>query len=183
MPNFNESPEQARRAPELVLVEKHLALIAKRCLFWWRFLPASVRVWYDPDDMIAEAVLHVCKRSARYDPNKAKETTWVYCVTDNFCKSRLQHWKARMYADCETVEWDDDVARKMPAASIAELRESRDAVERLIEVATDRVRGFLEKMFEGGLITEVPAWELREAARRSGVTADDLIRVYRACVS
>ncbi len=167
----------------LTLAEKHVALIASRCIFWWRFLPASVKIWYDVDDMIGGAVLHVVKRSTKYDASKAKESTWIHHVTDNFCMSQLAHWKSHKYSDCETVELDEDASRKIKATSSLEMRESRAAVERLIEIASDAVRDFLDKVFNGGVITEVPAWELREAARCAGANLSDIERVYRACVS
>ncbi len=131
---------------------------------------------------MADALLHVHKRSPVYDPALAAESTWVYHVADNYCMGILNHHRARKYTECKTVELTEMVSKRCAAESSIELRESKDAVERVIEAGSDAVREFLHQVLNGGRITAVPYHELLEAARRAGATFADFNRVYKAVV-
>lgn len=146
-------------------------------------LPVSVRSYYDPEDMIADVAFHVFKKSGLFNPEKARESTWVQHVTDNKCKSILAHHTAQRYSACETVELTSEVWSGVRAPSTLALREAKSAVERVIQFGSDEVREFLDLLFNGGLITCVPVYALREAARKSGATRQDFELVFRLVAS
>jgi hypothetical protein len=173
-------------AAATVLAEKHLGLIAGRCLHWWWRLPSDVRTWYSEEDLISEAVMLVYMRTAKYDATRARETTFVYHVVENFCKGKLGHFQAKKFAACETLELAEiELAGSFETSDprdCQELRRSKDAVERVIEMASDAVREFIDKIFNGGSITNVPIHEFLAATESAGATYDDFERVYKAVV-
>ncbi len=188
------------------MAERHLGTIAARALYWHRFLPQSVRNHYDAEDMIADAVLHVIERSSEvpprmirvvrvrggektvtgiyrrlscaYDPERAREVTWVYHVANNFCRGVLGHYGVKRLSACETVPIEDREFEIPPDRS----SESVDAVERVIEYASDRARDLLDEIFSGRdpKAPDPEAVEdLRWAARECSATLDDFVAAYR----
>jgi len=164
------------------LAEKNVGLIAQRVLIFWRHLPERARYFYDVEDMISDAVVHVLRKSAQYDPQRARESTWIQRVTDNFCRDRLQHYTTRQYTHCATVDMTPAVENHIQTKDFNALRNAREAVERVIEYSSDPVLDFLELLFEGIVVrkpSRIIQEELKTVARKRGATCDDFITVLR----
>ena len=124
---------------------RNLGIISQRALWWYRYLPQSVRNFYDAEDMIAEVVLHVVSNASKYLP-KCKESTWVWWVAERRCLSILSHYN-RKKINVFTVELDD---KTLPStASIERRRMALDAVERVLEYSSDRVLNLIEQLLDG----------------------------------
>ena len=169
------------------IATRNLGLICGRCIYYHRRLPGSVKTFYDVEDMISEIVMHVWRVREKYDSTKARESTWLRHVTDNRCRSILSSYSEK---NPITGEWEvrkkfntsvlsDEVVNYLPVPYRGELHEAKSAVERVIEFGSDSVIDFLDKVFNGGLITEVPAYELRQTAKRCGARLKDFELVYR----
>ena len=144
--------------------------------------------------MIQDVVLHVFQVNQKYDAAKAKESTWIQHITDNKCLSILSYYQTQYRASCETISLDasittdsdqtvlskyDDANRWRQSQSTQEIREAKEAVEKVIELGSDSVRDFLEKLLSGGLIEEVPAYSLQALAKRCSATLKDFELVFR----
>lgn len=130
------------------LAEKHLGVIYARCLHYYRHLPVYVRNFYDVDDFAEEVILHVHRRSGRYDPTRAKEVTWVYWVADNYCKTRLSHLTRKRRFN-EPTEITPGVSRRLSAESHLERREARDGVEKVIARSSEAALELLSQILNG----------------------------------
>jgi len=149
-----------------------------------------VKSGYDVEDMIGDVVMHVWRVRAKYDAKRAKEVTWVYWVADRKCQAIVQRYRAKKRT-MEITEGDapaDGQTDRTIFDSIAapdntvDMRNAKDAVERVIETGSDATRDFLDRLFGGKPISAVPAYELTTLARRCGVTCRDFEMVYRRAV-
>ena len=116
-------------------------------MHWWRYLPPCVKGYYDPEDMIQEAVLHVVRQKAKYRPT-CKESTWVWWVAENKCLSILSHYNSQKLNAC-VVELESKHSPSI--GSIERRRSSVEAIERVIERSSDQVLDLLEKILDGSL--------------------------------
>lgn len=164
-------------------VTSHLGICAKVCKKYYFILPADVRSYYDLDDMISDVVLHVFKKSALYDASKSKESTWVWHVADNKCKSILGHHTTKQYTAMKTVELTPEMSKRLHVSPRRE-EEAKNAVERLIQYGSDEVRDFLDKIFNSKChaIRSVPVYELTSLATLYAVSLPDLLIVLQCFV-
>ena len=171
-----------------------------RCVHWHRCLPQSVRNHYDVEDMVSDVIMHVLAQSPKHDAARGKESTFVWWTADNKCKAILKFWQKQMRAgvpvevedeygavykrgSCETIALTDLVSRTLPHVDTSpEYMRALDAVERVIEYASDAALDVLEDLLSGGLRYAVPAdlvAELRTLAASHGATMDDFTRVLQ----
>jgi DNA-directed RNA polymerase specialized sigma24 family protein len=186
VPRKSESP-RPEPSEERSLAEKHLGLIAQRVLHYWWMLPARVRAWYDADDMVAEVVLHVFRVSSRHDSARAKESTWVWWVATNKCKSILSHHQTLQYAACVEEELTEETAENF--SSFEDVDRQRlfaacNAVERTIEAGPVGVRELLDRILNKHDAADLAPYAhvvaaLRKAAADAGATLADFELVYR----
>ncbi len=167
--------------PQADLAQRHLGIAAKLCLKYYRYLPNDVKSYYDLDDMIADVVLHVFKKSSQYNSSKSKESTWVWHVVDNKCKSILGHFQTKQYTAMQTVELPADISEKLQVGTRRE-SEAKNAVERMIQYGSDEVRDFLDRIFNAKPIKLVPAYELQQLAKQYSVSLTDLMIVLHSVV-
>ncbi len=192
MPAYRRAPEEDK---DRALVTRHLGIVSQVALRYWRFLPPRARSWYGAEDMIADVAMHVHEKRKRYDRTKARESTWVHHVAENCCRSILSHHQAHRYADAETVAATPELTRHLKAASTLERREAADAVERVINAATDAAADLLGAVLDGRVARgafdrfldyverdRAVADELRDAARRCGARREDFELVLRYAV-
>ncbi len=128
--------------------------------------------YYDIEDMVSDVVLHVVQKSDKYDQSKARESTWVWHVAENKCKSILGHHSSKQYTAMKTVDLTVDV--RDTNQSDYRRDQAKNAVERLIEFGSDEVRDFLDRLFNSKPITSIPVYEIRCLARRYSISFWDL---------
>lgn len=160
-------------------------------------LPLDIQNFYDAEDMISDAVLHVWRVREKYDSSKAKESTWIQHITDNFCISKLAHYSTLQFSACTTVSLDsvlsvdtdssvlskyDDASRYRCSQTTQEVREAKDAVEKVIEFGSDTIKDFLDRLFNGRELTEIPHFSLRKLAEQHKVNCRDFELVYRLAI-
>jgi DNA-directed RNA polymerase specialized sigma24 family protein len=196
MPSKSPRKKPATTTEERSLAEKHLGIIAQRVFVYWKLLPESVRSYYDADDMIGDVVLQVWRVSPRYDPKRAKESTWIWHVANNQCRSILARYRLQKYATIQAADLMTAVTEKASSAHASHsaingnpatvegvrLREAYDAVERVIQSGSAALRDFLQQVFHQKLRRKPPHEilnELREVSRRCRASLSDFEIVYR----
>ena len=143
------------------------------------------------EDMVSEVALHVCAQADKYTACKAKESTWVYYVADNYCREiRQRYHRAMRNAEVVALEAElsIEVQRQLSCESFLRKRQAFDGVERLIEASSDAVRDLIEVLLSGRARyrKDLPPkarnaiGELRLRARQQHVTFDDFLLVYRS---
>lgn len=174
------------------LAQRHLGIIAQRAIFWHRTLPDSVKIYYDVEDMIGEVVLHVIKRSHLHNIARGKESTFVWHTADNRCMSILMHYKTKQFTACGTVELTPELMKSTSipnTQSDIEFSNSLNAVERVIEFASDRLLTLIEQIFTGTVelqnfrssstYTNDTFEEFKKIAASQSATLEDFLRVYK----
>lgn len=180
---------------------RHLGIITQRVVKWHKFLPQSTRNHYDIEDMVSDVVMHVLAHSPKHTVARGRESTFVWWVADNKCKSILKLWQKQMRAgapvrveedgvvymrgSCMTVELSDVMARKLICIDDGpEFVRALNAVELVIEYSSDAVLELLECLLSGTLNKrDVPVeliHELRATTTKHGATLDDFMHVMYA---
>jgi len=153
-------------------------------LNYYRSIPQNVRNGYDLEDMIQEVTLHVVRKTDKYSPAKAKESTWVWAVANRKCLELIANFNAQKYTAGESIELSAEVINRYPTASFERQRSAMDAVERVIEIGSDRLQDFIEGLLSGKFrhLVEIPdgiSIELAETARRCAASTDDFLLVLQ----
>lgn len=166
------------------LVVDNLGIIAGRALYWWKRLPLSVKQGYDPEDMISEVALHVIKAAGHYRSDKALPSTFVYHVADNKAQLIMSHYRtAKRCADLVPL---DKLLNLSAADSTTRLRESRSAVERVIQYASPGLRNWLAGWLSQSNVHRKPApaveQELLNLSHQHGVRFRDFQLVFQQLV-
>lgn len=165
------------------VVTENLGIIARRALFYWKNLPASVRAYYDAEDMISDVTVRVVKVASGFLSSKAKSSTWVWYIADNECKAICYRF-GRQKRSAVTVSLDEVLTEKTPSPEDQYRKlEAKVAVERVIEYASDDLRDYISDFFSRSLRRkprpEVAA-ELRHLSRRHNACFRDFQLVYRS---
>lgn len=169
------------------LVSENLGIIAKLALEYWRFLPISVASYFTVDDLIGETVLHVVQVSKSYNDQRGKSSTFVWWAAKNHCREVLQRYSTqkRQAVTCQI----DNLQISKPDNRIRVLV-AKDAVERVIEFASDDARRFLAVLLHPGggqsktvKLTEPIRDEILKLARRNGVAEEDFRVVLRSVLT
>ena len=158
---------------------RNLGIIAGRVFYYYRFLPQNTRNGYDSEDMIADVVTHIVRRSSKYRAEIARESTWVRRVTDRYCIELLQHHSRKMFTAITNVELSDEL--QIPTPSFERQSSAFNAVERVIEFGSDGVLDVIEFLLSGrmknaGKPKELPPatlQEFRTVARRCSASIED----------
>ena len=168
------------------LAVRHLGIIARHVYQWYRYIPLNVRAYYGADDMIADVTLHVHSQMLRYQPEKARQSTWVYQVALNACRDIVQRYQRRM-RNAVTVELDEATTHSLAQESFLRKHEAISAVERVIAFGSEAVQDLIECLLSGDFRREADLpkhaaaaiEELRDVARSQNATAEDFLLVYR----
>lgn len=191
------------------LVTRHLGIIASRVIYWYRILPNSAKLSYDVEDMISDVVLHVIKRAHLHNIARGKESTFVWHTADNRCKSIISHYKTKQFSACATVELTPELYRQIVGCEANQDKEiceptiepipnpdseqdqfylSLNAVERVIELASDQLLNLIEQIFTGTVDPQIlrnskthtndTFEELKTISKEQSVTLYDFLRVY-----
>lgn len=170
------------------LAAKHLGIIAKHVYNWYRYIPMNVRAFYEPEDMVADVALHVHSIMLRYQPDKAREVTWVYRVAHNACRDIVQRYQRRMR---NAVTVDIETAVNLSQESFLRRREAIGAVEQVIAFSSEAAQELIACILSGEYHRKIDLpkrtrkaiEELRETARSQNATADDFLLVYRHAIA
>lgn len=169
------------------LILDNLGIIAKLSLQYWRSLPISVASYFTVDDLISETVLHVVQVSKSFNDQRGKSSTFVWWAAQNHCREVLQRYSTqkRQAITCSI----DSLQIARPDNHVRVLI-AKDAVERIIEFASDDVRRFLAVLlYPGGgrsktvKLTEPVRDEIRKLARQNGVTEEDFRIVLKSILA
>lgn len=169
------------------LISDNLGIIAKLALQHWRLLPISVASYFTVDDLIGETVLHVVQVSKFYNNQRGKSSTFVWWAAKNHCREVLQRYSTqkRQAVTCPI----DNLQIAKPDGQIRVLM-AKDAVERVIEFASDDVRRFLAVLLHPGggrsktvKLTEPVRNEIRKLSKRNGATEEDFRVVLRSMLT
>lgn len=155
------------------LASRHFRIIAKRCHYWHHYLSPSTRNFYDVDDMIAEVVMHVVSRSHRHNSSRGRESTMVWHVADNKCKTIIGRYLYPKRAG-ESVELTPAVMLRLVSHDPPYLL-AREAVERVIQTGSDGVREIVDHIFRGKFVDfpQERFEEVRRTADRCAATKED----------
>jgi DNA-directed RNA polymerase specialized sigma24 family protein len=140
-----------------------------------------VKASYDIEDMIGDVVLRIWRQRLKYNPKRARESTWVTMTARGECLNILYKSQRLKYQACTTVELTADLERTVPGNSTQRTAIAKDAVERVIEFSSDAVLNFLQQLFSG-TVTQVPTYvveELKSTCKRCGASLEDFQLVYR----
>ena len=133
---------------------RNIGIISGRCLYYHKFLPPNVRDGYDVEDFISDVVCHVVKQQRKFDPGKAKESTWIWHVADRSCRSKLSYYNSqRLKAEVVEIE---EVALP-PAPGFERRKIAFNAVERVIEAGSDGVLWLVDAILSGEAVGEARA--------------------------
>lgn len=164
---------------------RHLGIITNRCIFWHQFLPPEIRSHYDVEDMISEVTVTVVKRSHNYNASKGRESTLVWHITDNKCRSILGYYNYKKRSACKTVALIPKIADSLQGREMTQYCHSIDAVERVIRYSSDRVLEVIDKLLNGCLdrspVSPELIREFRQAADKCAATLDDFVTVMKLC--
>lgn len=204
------APKNCRTAPTITgaarksLSQKHLGVIYSRCLYYWRMLPPYFKNFYSVEDLVSDVVLHVFCKRAQYDPRKAKEVTWIYHVTDNYCRSVCIK-ASRICRFAPTVDLTPEGMRQIAAQERLTRRESRECLEKVMMYCSESALDLLSSILEGNAPRHLARkctlkkgkWvlptlceaeqaairNLKEVAELCGATCTDFERVIRYSVA
>jgi len=100
----------------------------------------------DTDDAVQETLIRAAFRADRYDPDRARLTTWVHRIATNVCLDMLRGARRRAVAmDLGPVAASSDIGAPLPADRWVEpmpdarLLMAADPAERVVERETVRV--------------------------------------------
>lgn len=130
------------------LVTANLGLITLRCLKHYPKLPGHVRIYYDLEDMVNDVASHITNVAHQYDPDKAKVSTWLWRVTDNYCKSILHHYYSKQYTACAEVSIEDVMYLRDTSTPPIDIASAKSRMEALLRMASPMTRNFLEYLFK-----------------------------------
>ena len=74
-------------------IAEHAGVIVGLCGRYWLSIPNASKNYYDVDDFIADAVLHLIKRLDRFDASKAQKASFIWTVTENFCLDSVRNFR------------------------------------------------------------------------------------------
>lgn len=77
--------------PDNDLIAANLGIVVRIASTYWRRLPAHLRSVYDIEDLVSEIVLHLLQKQSSYRPSRGAASNFVWHVSENCCRSLLQH--------------------------------------------------------------------------------------------
>lgn len=172
---------------------RHLGIIAGICLRYWKMLPPHAHGHLDPDTLIADTVAVVTQKAQRhYSRRRAMESTFVHMVAESHCRNVLVYYQLKKRSAVAVLQLEHmgvggDLSsaydlRKLCCNGENISRESCQAVERMMETASEGLRSALERFLVVRRFSVLEGFveELRALAKRHHVTRRDMELVLRA---
>jgi hypothetical protein len=136
-----------KRPSQLFLYEQYKRMAMKLAWKYWKMLPLSSKMWIDPEDFIAEAVLHVVGFVRRnHNASRASVSSFLYCtVGSHMFNAVLSQRSAKRF--CWRVSLEDESCPAIPySEKLFQLVETKQALEKVFSQASP------------GLKTEIGRW-------------------------
>lgn len=132
----------------IALYAQYKRMAMKLAWKYWKQLPTSAKMWIDPEDMIAEAVLHVVTRiSDIYNPKKSSMSTFVYTsvgsVLFNFV---LAQRNSKRFGWNISIE-DEACPVLMKRDEVFQLVEAKMSLEKIFVQASPKLRSEIGRWF------------------------------------
>ncbi len=130
------------------------------------------------DDVVQETFLKVWQMAARYDPDRAAVSTWIYRITANLCIDRQRRGRVwRLFGRTDISAVADEIPDEAPdAPTTVAARQQLAQVRRAIAGLPDRQRQAI-------LLTAVAEMDSREIAAimdtNQGAVEQLLVRARR----
>jgi DNA-directed RNA polymerase specialized sigma24 family protein len=162
------------------LVDDHFGIIVKLSYRYWRYLPDSVKLYLDIDDVIVECVLAVLEKQHRYNPARGAASTFVWHIVRSHCSSIVGRNRAKKRS-AVVLPLRELRSASRPCDAL-QLSEAKKAVEAILADASDGLRRSLTRFLETRR-TRVQAHlqeELRMLVRKHNVTYRDLELAFSA---
>ena len=138
--------KRTRTDEDVAILKQYRGLIYKLAFKSWRQLPASVKMWVEPEDLVADAYLFILA-SAKFSYKKARagRSTFLWTGVSNlYLNFALKHQAKKRFGwriPIEDVQWVGKSDTK-----IAE-KESLDALSRIYFEASEECRRGIKKWF------------------------------------
>lgn len=131
---------------------------------YWRTLPASTKMWVDPEDMIAEAVLHVMSFVGRnHNAKRGSVSTFLYCtVNSHMLNFTLAQQNKKRFGWRKDLE---DVGHLHVDEKLFDLIEAREALEVVFKKASPDLKDEIRRWF--GPDRRAPRWGVNGRALTS----------------
>jgi len=180
---------RSEQASDAALLEQYRGMI--RQLSWkaWLQLPASVKMWVGPEDMVSDAYVYILSvlKNNRYKKSRASRSTFTWVgVTNLFLNFAASHQTKKRYGwsiPLENIEW-----MGKPDPEIRN-REALDALSRTYREASPDCRHQMQRWF--GQEPVKARWSEKEQriyrefallAAKNRLTRDDCRELMRAGV-
>lgn len=176
------------RLSKRTLYEEYKNMARKIAWQYWKTLPASAKMWIDPEDMISEAVLHVMSFVGKnFNPKRSSLSTFLYCtVNSHMLNFTLAQQNGKRFGWRKDL---DDVLHLHVEESLFQLIEAREALEVIFRKASPDLRMEIKKWF--GPERRAPRWgvngraltsEFKHLAHSHRLTASDCDILLRSGV-
>lgn len=177
------------RMSKRMLYESYKNMARKLAWQYWKSLPASTKMWVDPEDMISEAVLHVLSFvKANYDLKRGSISTFLYCtVNSHLLNYTLAQQNGKRFGWRLDLE---DVGHLHSEESLFRLVEARQALEVVFSKASPSLQNEISIWFGPGK-RRAPRWgisgkaltsEFYHLARQHRLTESDCRLLLRSGV-
>lgn len=173
---------------DMAIIDQYKRMVYQLAFKSWRQLPASVKMWVDPEDLVADAYLYILAWAKfKYKRTRAGKSTFLWTGVSNlYLNFALKHQAKKRFGwrvPLEDIEWFGRKDKK-----IAE-KESLDALSRIYSEASEDCRGRIKKWFgQEPVKTKRSEKERRiytefyQLAKKNGLSKDDCRELMRGGV-
>jgi hypothetical protein len=179
-----------RYQSQLFLYEQYKHMAMKLAWKYWKQLPASAKMWIDPEDFISEAVLHVVGFVRKnHDVSRASVSSFLYCtVGSHMLNAVLAQRNTKRFGWMVSTE-DENCPQLFQTEYSIQLIEARQALEKIFRQSSPRLRTEIGKWF--GIERSGPGYskksqelvsEFAHLAKRNGLSASDCRLLLRSGV-
>lgn len=144
---MKKSGEEEERL--LAVIAQYRGLVLKLAWMYWRKLPAAVKVWVDPDDLIEEAYVSVIRDEAKrqWDAKRGRKSTFVWTSLNSmFLNFALAQQTQKRFGWRITLEDLACLGLGEDDKSIATL-EAKQAFEKVWWASSSSLRGYEREWF------------------------------------
>jgi hypothetical protein len=171
-----------------VLLEQYKGMIYKLAFKSWRLLPASVKIWVEPEDLVADAYLDILAAvKFRYRKDRSSKSTFIWTAISNmYLNFAAKHQASKRFGwriPLDDVQW---LGKK--DGKIAE-REALDALSKVYYQASEDCRSRIKLWFGQEPIRAKRSekekqfyTEFCQLAKRNGLSKDDCRELMRGGV-
>ncbi len=173
---------------DVVNIEQYKKMVLQLAFKCWRQLPVSVKMWVDPEDLVADAYVYILAWAKfRYKESRAGKSTFLWTGVSNlYLNFALKHQAKKRFGwriPLEDVQWLGKQDKK-----IAE-KEALDALSRIYSEASKPCRNRIKSWFGQEMVRARRSEKERRVyeefsllAKKNGLTRDDCRELMRGGV-